>query len=267
MLELFRGSVGRHGSRWSPPMRLTATCDPSDASARPSQIEHQRALTGCGWTMVDEEHGVAVFDADVAACSTAGRRRRPPGGRRDRDSAADTHSRSGPATVRRSCCAATKEHSWRRMPAGKGWPPECSTWRSAYRRVVATASAAVLGPCIHAECYEFGPQPSSGRWPPGRRWWRPGCRGPRSRHHRLWAARLDVPAAVACALRRHHVELDTIGGCTACDPRSVLPPRPGRRRPPRRRRLDTTHPPLDGRRGPTSSPSVGRAVGDGACVP
>ena len=79
---------------------------------------------------------------------------------------------------------------------------------------------AVVGPCIHAECYEFGPHElhavASGI---------AGGGDPDAAAAAITATTvsgrpaLDVPAAVAFALRRHHVELDTVGGCTACDPR------------------------------------------------
>ena len=80
--------------------------------------------------------------------------------------------------------------------------------------------AAVLGPCIHAECYEFGPKELHAV--------AGGIAGGGDPDVAVAAitattasgrTALDLPAAVAFALRRHDVELDTIGGCTACDPR------------------------------------------------
>ena len=76
------------------------------------------------------------------------------------------------------------------------------------------AAAAVLGPCIHAECYEFGSgeldavasgvgattEEIAGSTRGGR-------------------AALDVPGAVAAALGRHGITLDMVGPCTACDER------------------------------------------------
>lgn len=73
---------------------------------------------------------------------------------------------------------------------------------------------AVLGPCIHAECYEFGPELDRlvDRFGPDVR----SCTAGGS-------PALDVPAAVGAALQEvdHPVVtgLDTIEHCTSCDPR------------------------------------------------
>ncbi len=82
--------------------------------------------------------------------------------------------------------------------------------------------AAVLGPCIHPCCYEFGalelqrvadgvrvaPEFIAGTTASGH-----GSTGTAGR------LALDVPAAVAAALARHGIELDVIGPCTGCDER------------------------------------------------
>ncbi len=70
---------------------------------------------------------------------------------------------------------------------------------------------ATLGPCIHAECYEFGEDDLvrlTTRWGEGVR--AITARG---------APALDVPAAVRAVLGAEGVPVTDVGGCTACDGR------------------------------------------------
>ena len=79
----------------------------------------------------------------------------------------------------------------------------------AARGMGATELRAVLGPCIHAECYEFG----AGDLDAVAAQLGDGVRALTA------AARpaLDVPSAVASALKQAGVtELDDVGVCTAC---------------------------------------------------
>ncbi len=80
--------------------------------------------------------------------------------------------------------------------------------------------AAVLGPCIHAECYEFGPAELEavvrGIADDGDA---DGATAAIAARTATGRPALDVPAAVAWGLRRHRIRLDTIGPCTACEPR------------------------------------------------
>lgn len=77
---------------------------------------------------------------------------------------------------------------------------------------------AILGPCIHAECYDFGPELERLAIRFG-----PGVRSQTSNGHDA----LDVPAAVRAALRPGErsagrptvTDLATIDICTACDER------------------------------------------------
>jgi copper oxidase (laccase) domain-containing protein len=76
------------------------------------------------------------------------------------------------------------------------------------------AAAAVLGPCIHACCYEFGAadleQVALGV----------GAAPSDVAGSTSWGTRaLDVPAAVTAALARRGIEIDVAGVCTGCDPR------------------------------------------------
>ncbi len=93
--------------------------------------------------------------------------------------------------------------------------------------------AAVLGPCIHAECYEFGVVDLAAV--------AGGVGADVDRIARSTAdgrTRLDVPAAVAAALARRGIGLDVVGPCTVVRRALVLAPGPAGRRPPCRGRLD-----------------------------
>lgn len=76
------------------------------------------------------------------------------------------------------------------------------------------AGAAVLGPCIHPCCYEFGADDAA-RVAAG-----VGV-APAAVTSTTTAgtAALDLPAAVAVGLARHDVGLDAVGPCTACSAR------------------------------------------------
>jgi copper oxidase (laccase) domain-containing protein len=76
------------------------------------------------------------------------------------------------------------------------------------------AVVAVLGPCIHAECYEFGARDlaavAAGVGVAIDQIARPTSTGRMG---------LDVPAAVCAGLRRRAIDLDVVGPCTSCDER------------------------------------------------
>jgi len=216
--ELFRGSVGARV------LTVVAT-DVGDGDMRPSgpcglesQIERQRALTGASWVMVDEEHGIEVFDADAATPPRTGDDL--PRADVMLTSAVDTQlaiwaGDCAPVVLCGEAGTLVAVHAgWKGLAAG--------VLDVAVGLVVDRGDrvgAAVLGPCIHAECYEFGPAEL-----------RAVAAGIADGDVEAAAdaitatsvtgrPALDVPAAVARALRRHHVELHTVRACTACDPR------------------------------------------------
>lgn len=77
-----------------------------------------------------------------------------------------------------------------------------------------TVSAAVLGPCIHSCCYEFGAGDLD-RVAAG-----VGALPTELTGVTAWGAMaLDVPRAVAVGLARRDVALDAVGRCTGCDQR------------------------------------------------
>jgi len=94
----------------------------------------------------------------------------------------------------------------------RGVVGECA---EAMRRRGARDLRAIVGPCIHAECYEFGPddlarvvavvgEGAAGVTAGGRR-------------------AMNLPAAVASALHRARVEVDeVVDHCTACEPQQFF---------------------------------------------
>lgn len=74
----------------------------------------------------------------------------------------------------------------------------------------ACAPVAVLGPCIHAECYEFdGPELDE----------LASALGPQViGRTRTGSRALDLPSAIRVALGRRGVPCEVVDACTACDP-------------------------------------------------
>ena len=169
----------------------------------------QRAsLAGGPWTRLCQQHGARVVtvtdpgDADGAAAD-----------------AAVTATSDAVLTVRTADCAplalvategvvAAVHAGWRGLAAGV---VEEAT--AAVRRLGGRDIRAFVGPCIHAECYEFGRQPLDdlaarfGRDVVSRTAW--------------GTAALDIPAAVRAALRRAGItDIIEADRCTACEAES-----------------------------------------------
>ena len=157
-------------------------------------------------TWLRQQHGAAVVmvDAPGALCGAEA-------------DAAVTSCRDTPLTIRTADCAPIAMYSsngfigavhagWHGVVAGI-----VSACATAMRSRGARDLRAIVGPCIHAECYEFGRDDlervvavvgdaAVGLTTEG-------------------AAAMDLPAAVASALHRADVEMtECIDQCTACHP-------------------------------------------------
>jgi copper oxidase (laccase) domain-containing protein len=109
--------------------------------------------------------------------------------------------------------------------SGDAWVVVHGGWRGLAAGVIDVAvdalessgtsvAAAVLGPCIHACCYEFGAADVD-RVARG-----VGASASTLTRSSTWGSRsLDVPAAVAAGLSRRGVALEVVGTCTGCDVR------------------------------------------------
>jgi hypothetical protein len=185
------------------------------SSRAASLAARQRRAVGRRWAMVDEVHGAAVREVraehvDPATWS-------PTIGEGDVLFTASV----GPAIgIWAGDCAALVlvgadgglvgvHAGWRGLAAGVV-DVACDVVRRRGQRIL----AAVVGPVIHPCCYAFGAVDldavASGV----------GASGPDvAGRTRSGSAALDVPTAIAIALRRHGVELAAVGSCTGCDTR------------------------------------------------
>lgn len=167
----------------------------------------QRKLTGRAWVMVDQIHGTAVFRAPAAPRDVSW----PVAGTADVVVASST-----PVAVWAADCAEVVlfDRDGAVVGCHAGWRGLAAGIIDVAVNETTDPIAAVLGPCIHPCCYEFGerelqlvadgvqlaPEVLAGTTSQG-------------------ALALDVPAAVALTLARHGIELDVIGPCTGCDER------------------------------------------------
>jgi YfiH family protein len=176
-----------------------------DLSARSEGAgDRRRAVVDLTWSVPHQVHGADVIVVEE------------PGAGRDTDADALVTARGGVAiAVLTADCApvafASREgvagvaHAgWRGLEAGV-----LQATVDAMRRLGATEVTAVLGPCIHPECYEFGAadlERLADRLGPAVRARRPDG-----------GAAFDVPAGVAAALAEREVTLEPGAGvCTAC---------------------------------------------------
>ncbi len=217
MRTLLRRPIGPAGAE-----TVVAATERGDGDVHPRRTDpatlerRQRAATGRVWVMTNQVHGIDVHTvrhrATEAAAVDAGR-----------DAEADVIAASSadvPLAIWAADCAAlmligergavvAAHAGWRGLAAGI---VDVAAHELAIRGDA--VAAAVLGPGIHPCCYSFdaderrlvaagvgmAPEAVAGTTVAG-------------------AASLDVPAAVAGALRRHGVELDVVGPCTGCDGR------------------------------------------------
>lgn len=208
MLELLRRSVG------SGLARVVCT-ERSDGDVHPRRVavdvlrRRQETVTGRPWVMVDQVHGRSWVE-----------RRRDHG-----ELAAPmigvgdvlVGDGSEPIAIWAADCAAIV------LIDDTGGVVACHAgWRGLATGVIDVAVgrstrppvAAVLGPCVHPCCYEFGRDDlaavASGLGVAPDRIAAVASSG---------ATALDVPSAVAAGLAVHEIELDVVGPCTGCDDR------------------------------------------------
>ena len=191
----------------------------SGSGANAARVNLQRTLTGHVWSMAAEEHGVAVVDVDAEGARTgcdphATVPMLPPG-----DVLVTTQADRALSVWAGDCAPLVLCGANGTLVAAH------AGWRGLAEGVIDVAVdelakrddhsvAAVLGPCIHAECYEFGVVDLAAV--------AGGVGADVDRIARSTAdgrTRLDVPAAVAAALARRGIGLDVVGPCTSCDER------------------------------------------------
>ncbi len=206
MLELLRRDIGDR-------VAVVAASERADGDIHPERVpydllvERQRAMTSSRWVMLDEVHGVGLYrwsDRTPASAMAAvgdvlvGDRCSPP------------------VAVWAADCAPVVLFDDAAVPVAchAGWRGLAGGVIDVAAHAVTTPVVAVLGPCIHPCCYEFGERElvevAAGVGVPA-----DAIAGTSSRG----ALALDVPAAVAAALGRHGIEVDVTGSCTSCDPR------------------------------------------------
>ena len=206
MLELLRRDLGDC-------VAVVIVSEREDGDVRPDRvpdgllIARQMAMTSSRWVMLDEVHGVDVHRSDGGTPSSAiaavgdvlvGGRFAPPVAVWAADCA--PVMLFGEHGVPVACHA-----GWRGLGAGV-----IDVAVGAVRRPV----VAVLGPCIHPCCYEFGERElalvAAGVHVPVET-----VAGITSEN----TLALDVPAAVTAALDRHGIEVVVNDACTGCDER------------------------------------------------
>ena len=194
----------------------------SDGDIHPERVDvgtlrsRQLELTGSLWMMLDEVHGVEIVDADDnidgvgAAWPLAG----------VGDVLVADRSAQVLAVWAADCApiALFGANGTARVVAHGGWrglaDGVIDVAVDALESTGTSVAAAVLGPCIHACCYEFGDadldRVAAGVGAPS---------GAVTATTAWGAGALDVPAAVAAGLARRGVALDVVGACTGCDRR------------------------------------------------
>lgn len=191
--------------------------DRSDGDMHPERVDaaslrrRQIAVTGSTWVMLDEVHGTDVVAVDA----------HPPW---PLAGVGDVLLAQGPdvmlAVWAADCApialfgADAASHvvvhaGWRGLAGGV-----VDVAVDALEATGTTVAAAVLGPCIHPCCYEFGAddldQVAAGT---------SASLGDVIGVTAWGATALDVPSAVAVVLDRRGIALDSVGPCTGCDQR------------------------------------------------
>ena len=198
---------------------VAAVTECVDGDVHPERVEpavleqRQLALTSDRWVMLDEVHGIDVVAVDSLEGVTW-----PLAGTGDvllADRASET------LAVWAADCAPVAlfgANGTTRVVAHGGWKGLADgvldVAVDALESTGTKVAAAVLGPCIHSCCYEFGSSDLD-RVAAG-----VGVSAPEVTGSTQWGTMaLDVPSAVARGLARRDVALDVTGVCTGCDRR------------------------------------------------
>lgn len=198
---------------------VAAVTECADGDVRPDLVDadtllrRQRELTGSRWVMLDEVHGVDVVDVDTLTPIDW-----PVAG-------------TGDVIVAERCdeilavwvgdCAPVAlfgSNGRTRVVAHGGWrglaDGVLDVAVDALEATGTEVAAAVLGPCIHPCCYEFGADELE-RVARG-----VGADPTAVAGMTAWGSpALDVPAAVRAGLARRGIAIETSAICTGCDHR------------------------------------------------
>jgi len=212
MEELLRRDVGGR-------VAVAVVTEVSDGDVHPERVDRdtlrqrQVRLSGAPWVMLDEVHGTDVVVVDISSTPMW-----PIAGLGDVLSADGSDEM---LAVWVADCAPIALFG----SNGTSWVVAHGGWRGLASGVIdaavdalestgTTVAAAVLGPCIHACCYEFGADDID-RLAAG-----VGAAVSAVVGSTQWGTRaLDVPSAVAAGLAHRGIELDVVGACTGCDVR------------------------------------------------
>jgi copper oxidase (laccase) domain-containing protein len=212
MLELLRRDL--HGAT-----AVVAVTESADGDVRPDLVDaptlsrRQRELTGARWVMLDEVHGVGLVDVDMLAAVDW-----PVAGTGDVIVAERSNEIIAVWVGDCAPVALFGSNGRTRVVAHGGWRGLADgVLDVAVDAVEATGTdvaVAVLGPCIHPCCYEFGADELA-RVARG-----VGAALADVTALTAWGSpALDVPAAVSSALGRRGIEVETSAICTGCDER------------------------------------------------
>ena len=198
---------------------VAAVTECADGDVHPERVDgdtlrhRQLDLTGAPWVMLDEVHGVELVAVDTLP--TLGWPLAAAG-----DVLLADRSDEMLAVWVADCAplALFGANGTSRVVAHGGWrglaDGVIDVAVDAVESTGTHVAAAVLGPCIHACCYEFGALDLD-RVAVG-----VGASASAVTATTGWGTRaLDVPAAVAAGLARRSVRLDVVGTCTGCDQR------------------------------------------------
>ena len=170
----------------------------------PDVQARRRAVVDAPWTWLRQVHGDTVITVGGRGDGAGSKADASVTGQRGAVLAVLTADCAPVALVSPEGVVAAVHAGWRGLQVGV-----LQRAVDAARGMGATELRALLGPCIHAECYEFG----AGDLDAVAAQLGDGVRALTA------AARpaLDVPSAVASALKQAGVtELDDVGVCTAC---------------------------------------------------